>query len=149
MPFSQPVIILTIELATLCCCLFGLFVEVAQVVEERPVLFFSFEDARHEGIHSFLGKFPGLDRPRGSSRRRAPRSRPLLAKICFCGSTWQTAVGGAVSFKVIPIYTTGIMATSTLLFFSSSAGMILPGGGSRLQTLGGLAAQWFDSTFSA
>ena len=24
--------------------------------------------------------------------------------------------------------------------------MILPGGGSRLQTLGGLAAQWFDST---
>ena len=25
--------------------------------------------------------------------------------------------------------------------------MILPGGGSRLQTLGGLAAQLFDSTF--
>jgi len=31
-------------------------------------------------------------------------------------------------------------------FFFFAVCMILPGGGSRLQTLGGLAAQWFDST---
>ena len=42
------------------------------------------------------------------------------------------------------LWSLSIQRNSTLITFFVC--MILPGGGSRLQTLGGLAAQWFDST---